>query len=112
MDSTGCTVQQSNERGLYRIPDRVDTQQAQSPTAVICENAQLFGATPEHGEFDPRDIRNRDEAIGAVSEAFRILAKASHPTASSSPTNARACCGDSSTPSTPRSEGSTAVSTG
>ena len=53
--------------------DNINTFQAQSPTAVICDNAALYGATPERGEFDPREIWNRDEAVTAVSEAFRIL---------------------------------------
>ena len=53
--------------------DTIDTQQHQSVTATICENAKLFGATPERGEFDPRDIWDRDDATDAVTEAFRIL---------------------------------------
>ena len=53
--------------------DTIDTQ-AQSVTATVCENAQLFGATPERGEYDPRDVWDRDDALDAVSEAFRILA--------------------------------------
>ena len=52
--------------------DTIDTQ-AQSVTATICENAALYGATPERGEFDPRDVWDRDDAMQAVSEAFRIL---------------------------------------
>ena len=58
---------------MYDI-DNINTYQAQSPTAVICENAALYGATPERDEFDPRDIWDRDEAVAAVGEAFRILA--------------------------------------
>ena len=54
--------------------DRIDTQQHQSVTATVCENAQLFGATPERGEFDPREVFDRDDAIVAICEAFRILA--------------------------------------
>ena len=50
-----------------------------SVTATICENAQLYGATPERGEFDPRDVWDRDDAIDAVSEAFRILAEGVGP---------------------------------
>ena len=53
--------------------------QDQSMTATVCENAQLFGATPERGEFDPRDIWDRDEAVGAVAEAFAILAESVAP---------------------------------
>ena len=52
--------------------ENIDTQQ-QSVTATICENAQLYGATPERGEFDPRDVWDRDDAIEAVGEAFRVL---------------------------------------
>ena len=55
--------------------DHINTFQAQSPTAVICENAALYGATPERGEFDPREIWDRGEATAAVSEAFRVLAE-------------------------------------
>ena len=56
----------------------IDTQ-AQSVTATVCENAQLFGATPERGEYDPRDVWDRDDALDAVSEAFRILAEGVAP---------------------------------
>ena len=63
---------------MYDI-DRIDTQN-QSVTATICENAQLYGATPERGEFDPRDVWDRDDAMDAVSEAFRIIAEGIGPT--------------------------------
>ncbi len=35
---------------MYDI-DTIDTQE-HSVTATVCENARLFGATPERGEFD------------------------------------------------------------
>ena len=54
--------------------DSIHTLQAQSPTAVICENAALYGATPSRDEFDPRDVWDEDDALQAVSEAFRVLA--------------------------------------
>ena len=57
----------------------IDTQQHQSMTATICENAQLYGATPERGEFDPREVWDADDATDAVSEAFRILAEGVAP---------------------------------
>ena len=63
---------------MYDI-DSIDTQQHQSVTATICENAQLFGATPERGEFDPRDVWDEADALDAVGEAFRILADAVGP---------------------------------
>ena len=53
--------------------DGIDTG-GQSVTAMICEQARLHGATPERGEFDPREIWERDTAIGAVTEAFSVLA--------------------------------------
>ena len=59
--------------------DTDNIHQAQSHTAVICENAALYGATPERDEFDPRSVWDRDEAIEAVSEAFRILARGVAP---------------------------------
>ena len=59
---------------MYDI-DSIDTRQHQSVTATVCENAQLFGATPERDEFDPREVWDRDDAINAVSEAFRIIAE-------------------------------------
>ena len=45
-----------------------------SATAAICENAALYGATPERGEFDTREVWDRDDALAAVTESFRILA--------------------------------------
>ena len=56
-----------------------DTLETHSVTATVCENAALFGATPEPGEHDPRDIWDRDDAIAAMSEAFRIIAQGVTP---------------------------------
>ncbi len=56
-----------------------DTLETHSVTATVCENAALFGATPEPGEHDPRDIWDRDDAITAVCEAFRIIAEGVTP---------------------------------
>ena len=57
----------------------IDNTQAQSVTATVCENARLYGATPERDEFDPRDVWDEDDATGAVSEAFRIIAEGVGP---------------------------------
>ena len=54
--------------------DSIHTYQAQSHTAVICENAALYGATPSRDEFDPREIWDEDDAVHTVSQAFRLLA--------------------------------------
>ncbi len=42
--------------------------------ATVCENAALFGATPERDEFDTRDVWDADEAVTATREAFGLLA--------------------------------------
>ena len=49
--------------------------QDRSATAAICESAALYGATPERGEFDTREVWDRDDALTAVAESFRILAQ-------------------------------------
>ena len=51
----------------------------QSATAAVCEQAALFGATPERDEFDSREVWDADEATGAVCEAFRIIAEGACP---------------------------------
>ena len=56
-----------------------DTLETHSVTATVCENAALFGTTREPGEHDPRDIWDRDDAIAAMSEAFRIIAQGVTP---------------------------------
>ena len=48
---------------LFKVSYRTDTFNTQSPTAVICDKAPLYGATPEAGEHDPRGIWDRDDAI-------------------------------------------------
>ena len=52
--------------------ENVDTIEAQdrSVTATVCDNAALFGAAPERGEFDTREVWDADDATDAVSEAF------------------------------------------
>ena len=58
--------------------DTIETA-AQSVTATVCENAALYGATPERDEFDTRDVWDADDAIDAVHESFRILAQGVGP---------------------------------
>jgi len=53
--------------------DSIDTG-SQSITAHVCDMAKLYGATPERDEFDPRETWERETAIGAVTEAFSLLA--------------------------------------
>ena len=69
--SEGC-----NSRSGDRHDISIDTSEHQdrSATAAICESAALYGATPERGEFDTREVWDRDDALAAVAESFRILA--------------------------------------
>ena len=53
--------------------------QGQSIMAMACENAQLYGATPEPDETDPRDVWDQDDAIHSVRAAFQILAEGIGP---------------------------------
>ncbi len=59
----------------------IDTieKRGQSATATVCENAALYGATPERGEFDTREVWDEADALDAVSEAFRILSEGVAP---------------------------------
>ncbi len=50
--------------------------QNESFTAMVCEQAALFGATPGADEFDNRPVWDEGEALTAVTQAFRILAGA------------------------------------
>ena len=63
------------------IIENIDTIEAQdqSVTATVCDNAALFGAAPERGEFDSREVWDEDDATDAVSEAFRIIAQGVAP---------------------------------
>ncbi len=53
--------------------------QDQSVTATVCENAALFGAAPERGEIDTREVWDADDATAALAEAFRIIAEGVAP---------------------------------
>ena len=50
--------------------------QNESFTAMVCEQAQLFGATPGPDEFDNRPVWDEGEATAAVIRAFAALAEA------------------------------------
>ena len=63
------------------VIQNIDTaeSEAQSVTATVCDNAALYGATPERDEFDTREAWDRDDALAAVSESFRILSQGVAP---------------------------------
>ena len=50
-----------------------------SQTAMACEQAALFGATPGPDELDNREIWNEEEALAGIEEAIHILAGAVAP---------------------------------
>ena len=50
--------------------------QNESFTAMVCEQAALFGATPGPDEFDNRPVWDEGEATDAVLKAFGALAEA------------------------------------
>ena len=50
--------------------------QNESFTAMVYEQAALFGATPGPDEFDNRPVWDEAESTAAVTQAFRILAQA------------------------------------
>jgi len=49
--------------------------QNESFTAMVCEQAALFGATPGPDEFDNRPVWDEAEATAAVIRAFHLLAQ-------------------------------------
>ena len=53
-----------------------DDVQHETFTAMVCEQAALFGATPGPDEFDNRPVWDEAEATAAVLKAFGILAQA------------------------------------
>ena len=50
--------------------------QNESFTAMVCEQAKLFGATPGPDEFDNRPVWGEGEATAAVIRAFHLIAEA------------------------------------
>ena len=44
-----------------------------STTATVCENLATFGAVPERGELDSREVWDEDDAIEALGEAIRVM---------------------------------------
>ena len=44
-----------------------------SATATVCESLATFGAAPERGELDSREVWDKDDAIEALGEAIRVI---------------------------------------
>ena len=54
----------------------INSTETSSQTAMACDQAALFGATPDPDEFDNRQIWNEEEALSGIEEAIHILAGA------------------------------------
>ena len=70
--TAGAFVQAGIDTGSLDTP-------SESATAVACDSLALHGATPGRDEFDSRDVWDRDDALVAVQEAFRIMAQGVAP---------------------------------
>ena len=57
----------------------IDDSNASSATAIVCEQAQLYGATPGPDEPDNRDLWDKDDAIQAVDDVFNSLSNVVAP---------------------------------
>ena len=44
-----------------------------SSAASVCESMALYGASPERGELDSRDVWDQDDATEALAEAIRVI---------------------------------------
>ncbi|MDE0407715.1 MAG: DUF2493 domain-containing protein [Alphaproteobacteria bacterium] len=54
--------------------DTIATQTATaSATEAVCESMALYGASPERGELDSREVWDEDDAIDALGEAIRVI---------------------------------------
>ena len=51
----------------------IDTIATASSTAAVCESVALYGASPERGELDSRDVWDADDTLDALSEAIRVI---------------------------------------
>ena len=51
----------------------LSTDDAQSPTGYICEQAELFGVTPGPDEFDTREIWHKKSATNALRQIYQLF---------------------------------------
>ena len=70
-----ATATHDNKESTMFENDHNDAQH-ESFTAMVCEQAALFGATPGPDEFDNRPVWDEGEATAAVIRAFGALAEA------------------------------------
>ena len=70
-----ATVTHDHKESTMHENDHDDVQH-ETFTAMVCEQAALFGATPGPDEFDNRPVWGETEATDAVIRAFSALAEA------------------------------------
>ena len=70
-----ATVTHDHKESIMHEVDNIEAQN-ESFTAMVCEQAQLFGATPGPDEFDNRPVWGEAESTAAVLKAFVALAEA------------------------------------
>ena len=54
------------------LDTHIDTPTA-SATAAVCDSIALYGASPERGELDSREVWDEDDATEALGEAIRVI---------------------------------------
>ena len=70
-----ATATHDHKENIMHEVDNIEAQN-ESFTAMVCEQAQLFGATPGPDEFDNRPVWGEAESTAAVLKAFGALAEA------------------------------------
>ena len=75
----GQPASEDSNIAVERIMQDFISTETSSQTAMACEQAALFGATPGPDEFDNREIWNEEEALAGIEEAIHILAGAVAP---------------------------------
>ena len=69
------TATATHKENIMHEVDNIEAQN-ESFTAMVCEQAALFGATPGPDEFDNRPVWGEAESTAAVLKAFGALAEA------------------------------------
>ena len=69
------TATATHKESIMHEVDNIEAQN-ESFTAMVCEQAALFGATPGPDEFDNRPVWGEAESTAAVLKAFHLLAEA------------------------------------
>ena len=77
--TTGRPASEDINIALERLMQNFISTETSSQTAMACEQAALFGATPGPDEFDNREIWNGEETLAGIEEAIHILAGAVAP---------------------------------